>query len=899
MTNKSQALRFTGWYLLLAGSWIVAFHVLPALSHSSAVVGFPAAHLALAILVAVTAALLYLAIRIRIAAPENEMPGMPRFPDRLGRLLLLIFAVFSTVIFSGGLSIYEVLSASIKQERAREMASVANLKEGMVTAWLQERQHDATLFGHDYDVAQHYARWLAHQESPQDIAALRSHLESIRKVYGYMNVSLLDTRGDHPYHADPDHARPGGGTSALVRQVVQSGEPAISPFYRDSIDDDIHFDILAPMLSGHGEGQRLVGVIVLHASAKQMLFPLIQVWPTETRTAETLLVRKEGDKVVFLNPLRHIANRPLEFTKPLAGSKLIAAMALRGEMDVREGVDYRGVPVLAAIRNIPGTDWIMVAKIDQEEIYGKLAAQRWLLGLFALLLVGTSGITLRLYWRQQAHSWLEQRYREQAERQALRSHYETILEHANDIFMLADADGRIVDANERTVEMTGYSRDELLAMNARQLISPLAREDMERQWQFSEHGAIYETELMRKDGSTFPVEVSARMIEVEGTIFRQSIIRGISERKQTEEAIRNSRDLLRSVVEHTPARVFWKDSNLRYLGCNTAFAQDAGLSHPQQLYGKDDFQMGWREQAELYRADDRRVMDSGVPKLGFEEPQTTPDGHTIWLRTSKVPLRDAEGRVSGVLGIYEDISDRKHGEQILQDEKTFSESLIQSLPAIFYLLDPQGGLIKWNRNLMELRGYTAEQMASASALDFIYEEDRPLIAQNIQQVFETGAATAEARLVTQNGIRLYALNGYRIETLHGLSIIGIGIDITDRKQAEDKLRESEAFTKAVLDNLPVGIAVNSVDPSVTFHYMNDNFPAIYRTSRDKLADPAHSGRRFTRTRNSGSRSGCGCLMTARAGMSGACIGTTYRSPEAGKRLPSSPPEIFRCLTRGW
>lgn len=136
----------------------------------------------------------------------------------------------------------------------------------------------------------------------------------------------------------------------------------------------------------------------------------------------------------------------------------------------------------------------------------------------------------------------------------------------------------------------------------------------------------------------------------------------ITERKQAEEMLSASYDLLQSVVENTPVRVFWKDTELRYLGCNTAFARDAGMSRPEDLIGKDDFQMGWREQAELYRADDKRVMDSVMPNLGYEEPQTTPDGRTIWLRTSKVPLRGTDGKVFGMLGIYEDITDRKQAE---------------------------------------------------------------------------------------------------------------------------------------------------------------------------------------------------------------------------------------------
>jgi two-component system sensor histidine kinase/response regulator len=114
-----------------------------------------------------------------------------------------------------------------------------------------------------------------------------------------------------------------------------------------------------------------------------------------------------------------------------------------------------------------------------------------------------------------------------------------------------------------------------------------------------------------------------------------------------------------AVIDAIPMRVFWKSPDLLYLGCNTAFAQDAGKRVPDDLIGKDDYAMGWSNQADLYRADDMAVIQSGVAKLNFEEPQTTPEGGTIWLRTSKIPLVNTEGECFGVLGLYEDITERR------------------------------------------------------------------------------------------------------------------------------------------------------------------------------------------------------------------------------------------------
>ena len=124
-----------------------------------------------------------------------------------------------------------------------------------------------------------------------------------------------------------------------------------------------------------------------------------------------------------------------------------------------------------------------------------------------------------------------------------------------------------------------------------------------------------------------------------------------------------SQVILHSIVEGLPIRAFWKDRDSRYLGCNTLFAIDAGFTRPDELIGKTDFDMGWNDLAEIYRADDLRVMESEVPKLAYEEPQTSHEGKIIWVRTSKVPLRDAEQNVIGILGVFEDITAHKQAEE--------------------------------------------------------------------------------------------------------------------------------------------------------------------------------------------------------------------------------------------
>ncbi|MCX7165765.1 MAG: PAS domain-containing protein [Rhodocyclales bacterium] len=172
-----------------------------------------------------------------------------------------------------------------------------------------------------------------------------------------------------------------------------------------------------------------------------------------------------------------------------------------------------------------------------------------------------------------------------------------------------------------------------------------------------------------------PVKLDGRVV---GTV---GFSRDITARKAADAAVAESRNLLRTVIDTAPVRTFWKDRDLRYLGCNEIFARDAGMEHPRDVIGKDDYQMGWADQAELYRADDRAVMASGCAKLAYEEPQTTPDGELIWLRTSKVPLRNSKNEIIGVLGMYEDITEHKRAAAELEQYRHHLEALVQERTA--------------------------------------------------------------------------------------------------------------------------------------------------------------------------------------------------------------------------
>ena len=273
---------------------------------------------------------------------------------------------------------------------------------------------------------------------------------------------------------------------------------------------------------------------------------------TPNPTAETLLVRREGNEIVFLNVLRHRKDPPLTLRFPISQLNLPASMVVRGQEGIVEGLDYRGVPVLAAVRRIPDSPWFLIAKVDTKEVYTPVRDRARTVIILVTLLIGGAGLILGFLWfRQRARSY-KKLYEAELERQALVQRLDYLSKYANDIILLADKDLKIIEANDRAVSSYGYTRGELLHLNLRQLRPPDLRLTLDAQTKQIDqsHGLVYETIHQRKDGTTFPVEVSARSFEVGGKQFYQDIVRDVTDRKEIEEALRVTHHFLEIANRH-------------------------------------------------------------------------------------------------------------------------------------------------------------------------------------------------------------------------------------------------------------------------------------------------------------------------------------------------------------
>jgi diguanylate cyclase (GGDEF)-like protein/PAS domain S-box-containing protein len=260
------------------------------------------------------------------------------------------------------------------------------------------------------------------------------------------------------------------------------------------------------------------------------------------------------------------------------------------------------------------------------------------------------------------------------------------------------------------------------------------------------------------------------------------------ERQLAEAAIAQSRDLLMTIIDTAPVRVFWKGRDLCYLGCNSAFARDVGKMHPAEVTGKDDYQLPWSAHAQRFREEDQAIMASDTARLFQEESIMSLTGQVIWLRRSKFPLRNRNHETIGVLGVYEDITARKQAENKLQQLST----AIEQGPTSVIITDLDGIIEYVNPQFTELTGYSAAEAIGQNPR-FMKSSLTPGATYTELWDCLTSGRPWNGELINErkNGeiyweeSRISPVKNAQGETTH---YVAVKIDITARKQLEEQVR---------------------------------------------------------------------------------------------------------------
>lgn len=371
-------------------------------------------------------------------------------------------------------------------------------------------------------------------------------------------------------------------------------------------------------------------------------------------------------------------------------------------------------------------------------------------------------------------------------------HHRSIIQTAMNGVWLVDMRGCLREVNKSYCQMSGYTEHELLNMSISDLEVDHSADGTSNFLQLmkDQGEAHFETRHRHKDGTEFDVEVRVTYHPSYGGVCI-AFIQDITERKRNQDIIVNSNKLLQSIINTAPMSIFWKDAELRYLGCNQSFANDAGVESPDVLIGMDDYQLVWKAQAELYRTDDRRVLETSHPNLYYEEPQTKTDGTTAWLCTSKVPLRNENDEIFGVLGMYEDITERKRSEDKLMEQAELLDLTHDSI--IVRSMD--NTITFWNKGSEIQYGWKSEDVRGKVKTHDLLQTIFPVPLEEINDALQqTDRWEGDLIHTRRDGSQVTVSSRWVIKRDQNnapVALLEINNDITMRKQAEREKIELE------------------------------------------------------------------------------------------------------------
>lgn len=449
-------------------------------------------------------------------------------------VVILIVLSLGTIII--GIYSFIIVKKEYENNIHQELLTICDLKVNHIDSWRKEREKDGSMVYANPFVA-NYLQELTEgkTETMEDVS---NWLASFMKANNYESIYLLDKYANVVMSLNENEMQPALGmhTKQLVHEAINEKKVILSDIYKSELNDHFSMSLVAPIISNEHNHKIALGALLLRVNVRDSLFPLIRSWPSPTDTAESYIIRKEGNEVVFLSELRKQTNSVHYLRLPLSMDNLPAAMAIKAQEGLVTGTDYRGMKVLAAIQQVPFTQWHLIVKIDENEVYYPIKERAIISVILIVVLVLLAGVSVVLFWRQQEIIDYREKFEAEEKHQALLKRFEYITMYANDIILLTDNSLKIIEANDRAVKTYGYAKkelmtlkiDELLASDSGPTVASLIRRVQ------VEDGLTYETIHSRKDGSTFPVEVSLRLIVVNEEPLYQSITRDITERKRFE-----------------------------------------------------------------------------------------------------------------------------------------------------------------------------------------------------------------------------------------------------------------------------------------------------------------------------------------------------------------------------
>ena len=721
--------------------------------------------------------------------------------EKRGRQIFgLAFGFVSAGILLAGFLAYWNYEEDYHREVDQTLLAVARLKVGELTQYRNERLGDGGLLFKNAAFSTLVRRFLDNASDADARQQLQEWMGKFQANYQYDEARLLDVKGNTrlviPSNAEPQCA----AISRLVPDILRSGKVGLEDFFQDSSKGVSYLALTIPVLDEVADGQP-TGVFVLRINPKSYIHPFIQSWPTPSRTAETLLLRREASGVVVLSGLGARTNETAVEDIPASEGK---AEVRRGGVEAwTEGVNEHGRSVMAHSSPVPNSPWIVVARMEKEEIDAPLRGwRRMMMGtVVAILLATWAG--LRWLWRQHSRRFFRRQADTAKALRASEDRFRLVMAAMNEGVWDWDLRTGTMYLSPSYLAMLGFGPEELqpdyeawkrfvheedleYSLQVHQDCIENRRQAFEIEFRLRTWSGAYIWVLSR--GTCLSRDEHGRAQRLVGTHIN------ITGRKQMEEALRESEGRFRELFENSPDAVFVEDPEGVVLDINPAACRLHALPR-EELLGKNVM--------DLVPPESREEVRAGFPRWFLGELTTCEgvchrsDGTVVKVDITGTPIL-YRGQKAILLHVR-DITERKRVEEALRVSiEEFRLVLDNSNDAIFWADAATGMIVRCNHKTEELIGRSREELIGMH-VEHLHPAgpDYHHIFRQIASVPST--ENVETEMVDKAGKLTPVVVNFSVVTIGERKIVqGIARDITERKKAEAALRLLEEQRRLAL-----------------------------------------------------------------------------------------------------
>ena len=602
---------------------------------------------------------------------------MPEFKNTSGLYktipwkLIAIFILFSAAIVLLGIYYYNTQKNRIFKEQENSLSAIASLKIDQIELWHSERLADAKVIRDNIPLIRSIKKFLYSNDN-QSRNELSTWMRSVCNGYDYSNVLLIDTLLKVRLTVLQSDEVAGDTIEKILRDGLHRHNIIMTDLHKSDNVPGVHIGLIIPLVDNMSKEQLNVGWVILRIDPNKILFPLVQSWPTLSKSSETLIIRREGDSVLFLNELRHRKNTALNFSLTATNKSLPASKAVDGVIGLVEGLDYRNIPVVAWLADVPGFPWKMVAKVDKEEIEAPLKRFSVYIVIITILLILINASFFGLWiWNQRVKFYKTQRENDLRLLQAdiaLRES-EVKFRQTFDLspigIVMVGLDKKFLRCNKSFAQSLGYKQDELIGSTIDDITFPDDREIGSSEMMGILKGEIETSNVqkryLRPDGQIVWGEVLISLIKDRKghPEYFLAIIQDITDRIEADAELR----LQSEIMSHLAEAVYLvriKDGIIMY--ANSQFEKLFGYGQGEML----------NKNVSIVNAPSIKSPDDTANEIiatlseqGFwkgEVNNIRKDGTTFWSYASVTIFEHSKfGTV--LVSVHSDITERKRAEE--------------------------------------------------------------------------------------------------------------------------------------------------------------------------------------------------------------------------------------------